>query len=273
MFKKLVLCLFLITAALPAAAVDYTDIYYIPAESGWGINVVQSGTDFNYMFVTFFIYGPDNKPTWYTAQLTLDASGNFNGPLFATTGTFYTMPWKTSDLTVPVVGTASFQPTSAYTAKLIYTVTTPAALAGTVTKLIQRQSLTPIAIGGTYVGGQSGSYSGSSCSLSGAYTDTFGLLVSQLNDGTVSFQFQYDGLPQTCTLTGTPTQFGQLYTMPATNYKCAVNSNGQIALNTNASMSEIKATAQGIEGRFSAPNVGSGCSESATFSAVLLPSN
>jgi len=61
--------------------------------------------------------------------LTLDTTGNFNGPLYATTGTFYAMPWTASDLTAPVVGTASFQPTSAYTAKLIYTITTPAALA------------------------------------------------------------------------------------------------------------------------------------------------
>src|SRR5258705_9794022 len=135
MFKRFVLCLFLMTAAFRAGAVDYTDIYYIPAESGWGVNVVQSGTDFNYMFVTFFIYGPDNnKPTWNTAQLTKDAVGNnFNGTLFATTGTFYaTVPWKPSDVTQAAVGTASFQPTSAYTAKLIYTVTTPAERAATV---------------------------------------------------------------------------------------------------------------------------------------------
>jgi hypothetical protein len=263
MFKRLLLCLFLMTAAFRAGAVDYTDIYYIPAESGWGVNVVQSGTDFNFMFVTFFIYGPDNKPTWYTAQLTRDASGNFNGSLYATTGTFYTMPWKTSDLTAPVVGTASFQPTSAYTAKLIYTVTTPAALAGTVTKLIQRQSLTSIAIGGTYVGGQSGAYSGcNSSSNNGGYTDFFNLQVNQSTNGSVTFTFTYSG-SLTCTMSGTLTQFGQLYTMPTTAYTC---SDG---LNTNASMTEIKATGLGLEGRLAAPAVGGGCREDATFSGVL----
>ena len=45
MFKKLVLCLFLLTAAFRAGAVDYTDIYYVPAEDGWGVNVVQSDTN------------------------------------------------------------------------------------------------------------------------------------------------------------------------------------------------------------------------------------
>ena len=46
MFKNLVLCLFLMTAAFRVGAVDYTDIYFVPAEAGWGVNVVQSGTNF-----------------------------------------------------------------------------------------------------------------------------------------------------------------------------------------------------------------------------------
>jgi hypothetical protein len=259
MFKRLLLCLFLLTAASRVGAVDYTDIYYIPAESGWGVNVVQSD---NFLFVTFFIYGPTNQPTWYTAQLTLDSSGNYNGTLYATTGTFYAMPWKTSDQTTTQVGTASFRPTSAYTATLVYTVTTPTALAATVTKLIQRQSLTPITIGGSYIGAQSGAYSGcSNTSNNGGYSDFFGLVVNQSTNGSVTFNFTYQSF--TCTMSGTLTQFGQLYTMPTTAYVC---SDG---LNTNASMTEIKATSLGIEGKFSAPAVGGGCQEDATFSGVL----
>jgi hypothetical protein len=261
MFKRILLCLFLLTAASRAGAVDYTDIYYIPAEAGWGVNVVQSGIDFNYMFVTFFIYGPDNKPTWYTAELTLDASGNFNGPLYATTGTFYAMPWNTSDLTQAPVGTASFQPTNAYTAKLVYTVTTPAAMAATVTKLIQRQSLTPIAIAGTYFGAQLSSYSGPSCGVPGVYSDSFSLQVDQSPTGNVTFNFAYQGFK--CTLSGAPTQFGQLYTIPNAAIQCTDG------LNTNASMSEIKSTAQGIEGKFTVPIAGFNCREDATFSGVL----
>ena len=36
-----------------------------PSESGWGVNFVQSD---NFIFATFFIYGPNNQPIWYTAQ-------------------------------------------------------------------------------------------------------------------------------------------------------------------------------------------------------------
>jgi hypothetical protein len=268
MLKRLLVCLFLFTAASPAIAVDYTDIYYLATESGYGFNVVQSD---NFLFVTFFIYGPDKKPTWYFAQLTLDQSGNYNGGLYATTGTYYGMPWNPSDhpKDATQVGTASFQPTSPYTAKFIYTVTTPPALAATFNKELQRQTLTPITLGGTYVGSQSGAYSGTCGTFSGTYTDTFGLTVTQFIDGSVSFAFNYDGIQETCTLSGTLTQYGQLYTMPTTAYKCKANSDGHTTLDTNASMSEIKATPLGIEGKFSAPSVSMGCREDATFGGPL----
>ncbi len=77
------------------------------------------------------------------------------------------------------VGTASFQPTTPYTANLIYVVTNgPTAV--TVSKAIQRQTLTTIGLGGTYTGGQAGAYSGSSCTNSFAYTDTFGLNTTRV---------------------------------------------------------------------------------------------
>jgi len=237
-----------------ASALDYTDIWYIASESGWGVNVVQSD---DFMFITFFIYGQDKRPTWYTAQLTNNHLGTFTGALFATTGTYYGTTWNSQDMVVTQVGTASFQPTSPYTAKLTYALTSPPA--AVVVKNIQRQTLTTIALGGTYFGGQSGAYSGcSSPANNGPYTDAFDLQVTQVPSGDVNFQFNYvSGL--SCTLSGTLVQYGQLYTVPTTNYSC---SNG---LNTNASMSEIKATSLGIEGRFSAPDVGGGCREDATF--------
>jgi hypothetical protein len=257
MVKRLAFCLALLAAPLPALAVDYTDIYYIPAEAGWGVNVVQST---NFMFVTFFIYGADNKPTWYTANLTLDASGNFNGPLYATTGTYYAMPWKPTDLTQTAVGTASFQPTGPYTAKLVYTVTTPPG--ATVTKAIQRQALTPIVVGGSYVFAQSGAYSGcSNASLNGAYSDFGTLTVTQSTGGAVVFSFTYQAL--SCTFSGTLTQFGKTYTMPTTAYVCSDGTN------TNAMMDEITATSFGLFGRFAAPSEPGGCREDASFSAVL----
>jgi hypothetical protein len=193
-----------------------------------------------------------------------DANGNFAGGLYATVGTYFGKPWNPADHPpATLVGTASFVPTSAYQGTLTYSLTG----GPTVTKTIQRQVLTTIDLRGNYIGGIGGGYSnaGGTCPAAGGYTDTYTMQVSQPGDGTASFQFSFSsGNPASCTLSGTLVQYGQLYSIPNASYQC---SDG---LNTTASMNEIKATAQGIEGTYSAPSVGSNCSEAATFSAVLL---
>jgi hypothetical protein len=254
MIRRLLLALMLSIAALRAGATDFTDIWYLATEAGWGVNVVQSDT---FIFLTFFVYGPGGQPTWYTGQVTEDANGNFNGTLYSTMGTYFAMPWM--GFTGGPAGTVSFFPTSATTATLVYTVTG----APTVTKNIQRQTLTSIALGASYSGGQAGGYSGcTDPSQNFLYKDTFDLDVTQQTDNSVTFAFTYSGV--SCTLSGTLVQQGKLYSVPNASYVC---SDG---LNTNASMSEIQATAQGIEGRFSAPSVGGNCAEDASFSGVLL---
>jgi hypothetical protein len=73
-FRSARLCtawLLVLAFAPAAAATDFTDIWFIPQESGWGVNIVQSDS---FLFATFFIYGSDKAPTWYTALLTFDGT-------------------------------------------------------------------------------------------------------------------------------------------------------------------------------------------------------
>jgi hypothetical protein len=258
----LAVCAALTLAAAPARAIDYTDIWYNPTESGWGVNVVQSDS---FIFVTFFIYGSDRRPTWYTGQLRWDGV-RFTGTLFLTQGSYYLAPWIPGQHAATPVGVASFTPSdiNAYTATLSYTVDG----VGSVTKSIQRQTLTSITIAGNYVGGQSGSYF--NCNNSDqntSYTDTYdNLRVTQTggfpSTATLIFAFTNN---LTCTLRGTLEQYGQLYRIPNASYTCE----GAIELNTTAVVFELKATSLGIEGRLAASNAGGGCSESATFAAAL----
>ena len=252
MLKRLLFTLFLLVASAQAAAADYTDIWYNPSESGWGMNVVESDS---FMFLTFFIYGADSKPTWFSGQVTMDASGNFNGPLYATTGTYYIAPWVSVNATP--VGTASFQPLSLYTAKLVYTVNG----VGTVIKTIQRQPLTPFAIAGQYTGGLV--LAQSQCANSGSGTLTVNISVSQPvnNLGQVSIGMsRADGV--LCTFTSPVQQWGKLYQMPNATYTC------NTGRNTTAKVDELSATAHGIEGTWSA-FVEGGCVETGIFDAVL----
>ena len=85
MLKRALLFALLLFTSVQAEAEGYGDVYYNPAEPGWGVFLIQSDVT---QFAAFFIYGPDGKPTWYTAQLTEDANGNYNGPLYAITGTY-----------------------------------------------------------------------------------------------------------------------------------------------------------------------------------------
>jgi hypothetical protein len=259
MLKRFLFAVLLFVAAGRAAAVDYTDIWYIPTESGWGVNVVQSDA---FIFMTFFIYGPDNKPTWYVANVTQDSSGNFNGPLYSTTGTSFTLPWVPSQYGGAQVGTASFQPTGPSTARLVYTLTSGPILVP-VTKMIQRQTLTAITLGSAhpYSGAQFSTFTG--CANNGSYRDFFDLQLTQFTDGTVTFAFLYPEYTNySCTFSGTLVQLGQLYSVTGATYQCT---DGR---NTTASMTEIKATAQGVEARFSA-SYGGSCREDARFSGVL----
>jgi hypothetical protein len=251
MLKRFLIAVLLFAAAGRAAAVDYSDIWFIPAEAGWGVNVVQS--DF-FMFLTFFIYGSDGKPTWFTGQITRDASGNFNGTLYSTTGTYYFLPW--AGFMGGPVGTVSFQPLGPYTATLIYTVSG----IGTVTKSIQRQNLTAITIGGAYSGAQSATFSG--CTSNYSFHDFFNLQITQPNNTMVTFSLNYPAYTNyTCTFSGMLEHHGQLYNVPAAASQCTGESSASTVI------TELKATGQGVEGRFTT-SYGGGCQLDAQFSAV-----
>lgn len=263
---RLVLLALACLIAAPARAVDYTDIWYVPAESGWGVNIVQAD---NFLFLTFFIYGADNKPTWYTGQLTWDGA-KYTGGLYLTQGSYWAVPWNPANHpAAQAVGTATFTPSAlnAYQGTLVYSVNG----IGAVTKAIERQTLTTIALGGTYTGGQAGAYASCNTSSSnGPYTDTYTLTVAQTPGGTGTLTFAYPpgGGDATCTLSGQLDQRGQLYRMPSASYICMPNSPTGLSFNTTATVYELKQTSLGIEGRFTAtlPN---GCQENANFSAVF----
>jgi len=115
--KQLILVVALLFSVARADALEYTDVYYNPAEPGWGLFLVQSDTT---QFVALFIYGTDNKPTWYTAVLAQDAAGNYNGQLYATTGTYFGSPWNPAQSTEATVGTIAFNPTNIYRGTVTY---------------------------------------------------------------------------------------------------------------------------------------------------------
>ena len=261
-FVRRLAAVLLVSLALvrPAAAVDYTDIWFNPNEGGWGVNFVQSDA---FIFVTFFIYGPGNQPnqpTWYTAQLRLQSNGTWTGPVYLTTGTYFGIPWNAGNDSVTQVGTATFTPTSAITGTLVYNVDSV-----TVTKSIQRQTLTSIPLGGAYRGAYRSVYVNCNDSaLNGPVVYDSFWTVTQTIGGSITFAVTSN---DPFTMSGSYFQTGTLYSMPAATYTFAGKT-------MTANVTEIKATSQGLEGTWSA-NVGAaypGCVETGYFSLLFLPS-
>src|ERR1700675_3644524 len=103
LFRTTVL-LALLALPLQAAAFDYTDIWYQPAESGWGVNLIQKE---DVIFATFFVYGATDQPNWLVAIMNRDANGNFSGNLYTTVGPYYGAPWSPGSYAPTLAGSAS----------------------------------------------------------------------------------------------------------------------------------------------------------------------
>jgi len=105
------------TAAAATVPVDigsqYSDLWWNPQESGWGMNIVQQGET---AFVTLFVHGPDDRPTWYVASdarvFAVDSLGNpaFRGALYKTTGPWIGAPFDPGKVSTQPVGQLVIEP-------------------------------------------------------------------------------------------------------------------------------------------------------------------
>jgi hypothetical protein len=260
MAKIVVVVLLLLFAAVRAEALEYTDVYYDAAEPGWGFFLVQSDTT---QYIAFFVYGPDGRPTWYAALLIDDGTANYSGPLYATTGTHFALPW--AGYGVEVVGTASFAPSDRYHATLTYTLTG----AGTVSKPVQRLTLTPYVLVGNYSGSMSGAISGCAdpTGNDSSFRGRYGLAVTQVADESATLTFTFvDAVHNgvVCTMSGPLSHLGRLYQL---NGRLTCTGPGVDPAPHGVTIDALHPTGQGIEGHLSG-SAGGGCTASLHFAAV-----
>ena len=76
------------TTGSRASATNYSDIWWNPQESGWGINLFHQD---NLMFATWFTYDANGRDTWYTvSRAEAQPDGSFTGAIQqVTSGTPY----------------------------------------------------------------------------------------------------------------------------------------------------------------------------------------
>jgi hypothetical protein len=264
--KQIIVVVALLFTVARVDALEYTDVYYSPAESGWGLFLVQSDTT---QFVALFVYGTDNKPTWYTAVLAQDAAGNYNGQLYATTGSYFGSLWNPAQITDAIVGTMAFNPTSAYRATVTYAL----ANGPTVTKAVQRQSLTPYVLAGDYSGSASGTQLGCTDPMQSdpKFRGRYNLAVTQTGDTTAAMTITFTDDPQNngvvCTIQGALTHLGRTYRMANAQFTCK-EPGATTGETTTVAVESLHPTGQGIEFRLNGLT-GGGCVSSVRFAAVL----
>lgn len=114
-----------------AALTNYQDLWFNPAEPGWGINFTHQG---NLIFATLFNYNNVGRDLWLVASgLARQPDGSFTGDLFVTGGgPFNSSPW--GGFIVEDVGSMTVRFTNGENGVLTYT-----AANSTVTKNITRQ--------------------------------------------------------------------------------------------------------------------------------------
>jgi hypothetical protein len=268
--------------ALPAAAAtpsspDYSDLWWNPAESGWGAEIQQQGDT---LFMTLYVYGADNAATWFVASglrprvTVAPGPPTWDGRLYRARGPVFSAAFNPDAVSAVDVGTASLEFTTADSATLRYTVD-----GAQVVKSLSRQTWREVSLAGRYHGGLSTALVACSDPNLGGAMDVLGpLTVTHAGAGVVMSvtTATLAGLPSSCTFRGDYRQRGRLGSVAGT-FSCTLviglderGENVQRVTHQGAfTLERIEASANGYFGRLRA--TGQDCTYDGTLGGVRLP--
>ncbi len=98
---------------------NFQDLWWNPAEAGWGVNITHQEDT---LFATLFTYAANGQPLWLVmSDGARQADGSYSGTLYRATGpAFNAAPW--TPINPIVAGTMSFTFSDGNSASLAYTV-------------------------------------------------------------------------------------------------------------------------------------------------------
>lgn len=247
--RRLFTAIALATAVLfsPAQGASYStdqsDLWWIPSESGWGIQFVQRNST---IFATMFVYDPSSAPTWYVATMLADGL-TWTGDLYATRGPWFgTAPFDPAKVDGTKVGIMNWSPSTLDAGMLTYTVN-----GMQVTKNLQREFIAVDDFSGDYGGNLHQTNTGCSDASQNITTDVPAALAIRQNENQVNFAIADVSL-NVCSYVGMVSQTGQLGRIAST-FTCTDGRHG------NLNILELQVNISGITGRFTSQDMPSGC--------------
>jgi hypothetical protein len=252
-------------AALPIPSMassfstDFTDLWWNPSESGWGVTITQNS---DVLFLTFFVYGADGKPYWVTASANYvgsnaDGSLVFSGDLYETSGPWLGGQFNPALVNAHKVGTVSFSGLTITAGQLSYAVN-----GTTVNKQVKRQLLRNENLGGSYLAAViQTDHSCTNPADNGSTEDKLNVTI-QHNGPAISIAWAAGGSSTSCTMQGTYSQVGRMGDIVA-NAVC----NGASGI---FHIYEIEAGVSGFTARYSIQGSarGQSCSADGKFAGV-----
>ena len=226
---------------------DQSDLYYIPTESGWGMQLVQRG---NVIFATLFVYGPSTAPTWYVATMgPTGAPFQWTGDLYATTGPWFgTIPFDPTTVTVTKVGTMTWTAQTGNTGNVSYSVN-----GVMVSKNVVRQALVFDDYSGTYLAALHVAVTGCTDPTENLPPTDFPVLFTvTVTQNGASMTITISTLGMGLTITGTLSQSGQFGALIGTYF----DSTGEVG---NASVSAMNVQVNALTASFSQSSTNRGC--------------
>lgn len=232
----LTICL---SATAPAAAsptlTNFSDMWWTPAESGWGVNVTQQA---DLMFLTFYVYGTNGQPVWYTALVVdqgpqADGATLFAGNLFQSSGPYFGGPYNASFVNTTLAGSASFRGTSTTAATLTYVVGNV-----TVVKQVERFLLRADNLAGNYLGGTSDITSNCTLASNNGFRSEESGVFTVAHIGSVM-----EIRSPACTYSGSQQQQGQVSRFDG-GYTCTNGASGTV------SFFDLRVEPGGLSGRY-----------------------
>lgn len=232
---------------------DASDLWWIPSESGWGIQLNQQHAT---VFATMFVYAQNGQPEFYVAALQRTDPGlAWTGTAYRTQGPWWGGPFNAVLVNETPVGAMTFEMLTVSTGRLDYTIN-----GVRVIKNVERMSFANDRLGGTFLGALKRTAVSGPCATTGAVEA--GIQIS--HDGGSTLSATLATVAFVCTTTGAAYQqrgqFGSIFG----NYSCSNGESGTI------SMFEIKPAVDTLTFRlrFTGSGPGYSCTMDGDFAGV-----